>query len=107
MGAENYFYRLNEISPEDADFIENLIIKDSPYGLIESHRFLVHAFTVPHVARRQLEERIRAAQKSGQELDEKVVRESRALIEKQIIELNENYHNSIEDLFQPVLESLQ
>lgn len=107
VGAENYFYRLNEISPEDADFIENLIIKDSPEGLKESHRFLVRSFRLPHTAKKNLEEQIRAANESGQELDEKLIRESRAVIEQQIIELNENYHNSIETLFQPILESLQ
>jgi hypothetical protein len=107
VGAENYFYRLNEISPADAEFIENLIIKDSPEGLKESHRFLIRAFRLPHTAKRKLEDRIQAAKEAGQELDEKVVQESRALIEQQIIELNENYHNSIEGLFQPILEALQ
>jgi hypothetical protein len=107
VGAENYFYRLNEISPEDAEFIENLIIKDSPDGLKESHRFLLHAFMLPHIAKRRLEEQIRVAEQSGQIPDEETVRDARAVIEQQVIELNENYHNSIENLFQPILSSMQ
>jgi hypothetical protein len=86
VGAENYFYRLNEISPEDAEFIENLVIKDSPDGLKESHRLLLHAFTLPHFAKRKLEERIRLAEHSGQILDEGTIRDARAFIEQQIIE---------------------
>lgn len=107
VAAENYFYRLNEISPEDAEFVENLIIKDSPEGLKESHRFLVYAFTLPHIAKRKLEERMRLAEESGETLDEEAFRKGMALIEQQIIELNENYHMSIENLFQPIIEYLK
>jgi hypothetical protein len=62
VGAENYLCRLNEISPEDAESIEKLIIEDSPESLKESHRFLVHAFTLPHIAKRKLEALLMAAQ---------------------------------------------
>jgi hypothetical protein len=98
VAAENYFYRLNEICQEDVEFVENVIIKDSPEGLQESHKFLLHAFTLPHIAKRRFEERIRIAEESGQLLDEEAIRETRAVIEQQIIELNENYHTSIEEL---------
>lgn len=107
VAAENYFYRLNEISFEDAEFVKNLIIKDSPVGLQESHRFLVYAFTLPHIAKRKLEERIRTAEESREILDEEAIQEARAVIDQQIIELNENYHTSIEELFLPILESMQ
>jgi len=95
VAAENYFYRLNEISPEDADFIEKGIIADSPEGLRETHRFLVHAFTVPHKAKRVLEQTGKANS------------EAMALIDQQIVEMNENYHTSIENLFQPILQSMK
>lgn len=107
VAAENYFYRLNEISPEDAEFIENLIIKDSPEGLKESHRFLLRTFTLPHVAKRKLEERKRIIEESGEIVDEDAFRESMAYIDQQIVEMNENYHTSIENLFQPILESMR
>lgn len=106
VGAENYFYRLNEISPEDAEFIEKMIIQDSPEGLKKSHRFLVHAFTVPHIAKRKLEERIRRAEESGELLEEDAICEARRLIDQQIVEMNENYHTSIEELFMPILNSM-
>ncbi len=107
VAAQNHFYRLNEISPEDAEFIENLIIKDSPAGLKESHRFLLRAFTLPHVAKRKLEERRRLIEESGEVVDEDAFRESMAYIDRQIVEMNENYHTSIENLFQPILESMK
>jgi hypothetical protein len=79
VGAENYLCRLNEISPEDAEFIEKLIIEDSPESLKESHRFLVHAFTLPHIAKRKLEARTQIAKESGEILDEETIRETRAV----------------------------
>lgn len=107
VAAQNYFYRLNEISPEDAKFIEDLIIKDSPEGLRESHRFLLSAFTLPHIAKRKLEERKRIIEESGEVVDEDTFRESMTYIDQQIIEMNENYHTSIENLFLPILESMK
>jgi hypothetical protein len=95
VAAENYFYRLKEISAEDADFIEKGIIADSPEGLRETHRFLLHAFTVPHKAKRVLEQPGKSSP------------EAMALIDQQIVEMNENYHSSIENLFQPVLRSMK
>jgi hypothetical protein len=107
VAAENYFYRLNEISPEDARLIEKLIIEDSPEGLKESHRFLLHAFTLPHIAKQKLEEQKRAIEGSDEVVDEDTFRELMALIDQQIVEMNENYHTSIENLFQPILESMK
>jgi hypothetical protein len=52
VGAENYFYRLQELSPEDVDFLREAIIKDSPEGLKASHEQLVDAFVVPYLAKR-------------------------------------------------------
>jgi hypothetical protein len=37
QGAENYFYRPRELSPEDVDFLRAAIISDSPEGLKASH----------------------------------------------------------------------
>jgi hypothetical protein len=107
VAAQNYFYRLNEISPEDAKFIENLIIKDSPEGLKESHRFLLRAFTLPHIAKRKIEERKRLVEESGEVVDEDIFRKTMAYIDQQIVEMNENFHTSIENLFQPILESMK
>jgi hypothetical protein len=107
VAAEKYFYKLNEISPEDAQFIEGLLIKDSPEGMKESHRFLLHAFTVPHIAKRTLEERKRLIEESGETVDENAFRESMTFIDQQIVELNKNYHGSIENLFRPILESMR
>src|SRR5271170_1276279 len=56
VAAENYFYRLEEISQEDAQFIEVVLIQDSPEGLRQAHRDLVYAFTLPHLARKALAE---------------------------------------------------
>ena len=52
------------------------------------------AFMLPHQAKRLLEE-------SG-----KATPEAIALIDQQIIEMNENYHTSIEDLFRPIRNSM-
>jgi hypothetical protein len=98
---------LNEISQEDAQFIEDLIIKDSPEGLKESHRFLLYTFTPPHKAKKVLEEQKRQIEEAGQRVDEAVFRESMAFLDTQIIELSENYHTSIEHLFQPILKDLK
>lgn len=107
VAAQNYFYRLNEISPEDAEFVEKVLIEDSPEGLKESHRLLLRAFTLPHIAKRSLEERKGILEKSGKVVNEDAFRESMALIDQQIVELNENYHTSIENMFQPILKSMK
>lgn len=55
VGAENYFYRLQELSPEDVDFLRAAIIKDSPDRLKVVHEQLLHAFTLPYEAKRKLQ----------------------------------------------------
>lgn len=94
VGAENYFYRLHELSDADVYFIENLIIKDSPEELKESHRRLVWMFTLPHRAKRVIEENGGTAEQIAE-------------IDRQIIEMNENFHTSIEDDFEPLFISMQ
>jgi hypothetical protein len=42
-------------------------------------------------------------ERSGKVVDEDAFQESMALIDQQIVELNENYHTSIENIFQPIL----
>jgi hypothetical protein len=107
VAAQKHFYKLNEISPEDAEFDEKVLIDDSPEGLKESHRFLLHAFALPHIAKRTLEERKGMLEKCGKVVDEDAFQESMALIDQQIFELNENYHTSIENMFQPILELMK
>ncbi len=94
VGAENYFYRLQELSPEDVEFLREAIIKDSPDGLKAVHEQLLQGFTLPHEARRQL-------QKSG-----RATPEALAEIDRMIVELNENLHTGIEDDFQPYLAAM-
>jgi hypothetical protein len=92
--AENYFYRLQELSPEDVDFLRDGIIKDSPNALKASHEELVRAFSLPYLAKRQLEA-------SGVATPEAI-----AEIDRTIIELNERLHTSIEEDFRPFLAAM-
>lgn len=94
VGAENYFYRLRELSPEDVDFLREGIISDSPEGLKACHEQLVSAFTAPHLAKRKLEA-------SGL-----ATSEAMAEIDRMIIELNEKLHTNIEEDFQPHLAAM-
>ena len=54
--AQNYFYRLEEISPEDAEFIRREVIANSPEGLREGHERLLQTMLLPHLAKRRLEQ---------------------------------------------------
>jgi len=92
--AENYFYRLQELSPEDVDFLREAVIRESPEGLKAFHEQLVGAFTVPYLAKRKLEA-------SGL-----ATSEAMAEIERMITELNENLHTNIEEDFQPHLAAM-
>lgn len=93
--SENYFYRLEELSTEDVDFLREAIIRGSPEGLKASHEQLVRAFTLPHLAKRRLKASGAATQ------------EAMAEIERMIIELNENLHTGIEERFQPHLAAMR
>jgi hypothetical protein len=82
--AENYFYRLQKLSPEDVGFLRE-VIRDSPEGLKASHEQLVRAFTLPYLAKRKLEA-------SGV-----ATSEAMAEIDRMITEINENLHTNIEE----------
>ncbi len=94
VGAENYFYRLRELSLDDVNFLRQAIITGSPEGLKASHEELVHAFTLPYLAKRKLEAEGRATSEAMAEID------------RAIIELNEELHTSIEEDFQPHLAAM-
>ena len=94
VASENHFYRLQELGPEDVEFIRALAINDSPAGLKASHEDLVQAFTLPYLAKRDLE-------RKGYAPSEMIVQ-----VDRMIAELNENYHTSIEKVFKPHLDSL-
>jgi len=57
VSAGNYFYRLQELSPEDVHFLE-AFIRGSPDALKASHEQLLHAFTLPYLAKRRTFARI-------------------------------------------------
>jgi len=95
VAAENHFYRLQELSPDDVEFIRALVIADSPAGLKTSHEQLVEAFTLPYFTKKNLE-------RKGVAHTPEVMAE----IDRTIAELNENYHTSIEDAFKPYLDSM-
>ena len=90
VAAENYFYRLQELGPEDVEFLR-MFISDSPAGLRASHEELIEAFTLPHIAKRKLE-RLGLADS-----------EHMGQVNNTIIELNERFHTGIEEDFQPYL----
>jgi hypothetical protein len=94
VGAENYFYRLRELSPDDVDFLRETIIKDSPEALKATHERLVQAFTLPYFAKRKLEVAGLATSEAMAEID------------RMIIELNDNLHTNIEEDFQPYLAAM-
>jgi hypothetical protein len=94
VGAENYFYRLQELSPEDVEFLREGIVKGSPEGLKASHEQLLDAFSAPYLAKRKLEMLGLATSEAMAEID------------RMIIELNENLHTEIEADFQPYLAAM-
>lgn len=94
VAAENYFYRLQELSPEDVDFLR-LLFKDSPAGLKASHDRVVAGFTLPHLVKRELE-------RLGLADSEHMKR-----VNEMIVELNEKMHTSIEEDFQPCLAEMR
>lgn len=94
VAAENHFYSLKEVSPEDVEFIRGIAINDSPEGLKASHEQLVRAFTLPYFMKQELERTGSATSDDMMEID------------RMIAELNENYHTSIEDVFKPYLSSM-
>ncbi len=95
VAAENHFYRLREISPADIEFIREAVIKDSPERLKPLHERLLRQFTTPHAAKAHFGI---SGTGTPQLLD---------AIERDIAEANENFHQSIEESFQPYLERLR
>jgi uncharacterized protein DUF4238 len=94
VGGANHFYRLQELSPEDVEFVRAVAINDSPPALKPVHEELVRAFALPYVAKKTLETKAVAAPTTMAEID------------RLIAELNENYHTSIEDVFKPYLHAM-
>src|SRR5665213_4372228 len=87
VAAQNYFYRLHELCPEEIQFVREMAIDNSPEGLKSGHEFLLNAFTLPHRAKGILEQ-------SNRENPE-----AHRLLEQVITNMNENYHGSIESDF--------
>lgn len=94
VAAENYFYRLRELSPRDVTFIREIAIDDSPERLKHFHENLVGAFSLPHVTRRRL--------KASGNATPKLLAEVNTVIR----EMNENLHTSIEEEFKPYLDAM-
>jgi hypothetical protein len=94
VAAENHFYRLRELSEQDVKFIRDLAIADSPEGLREVHEQLLWSFSLPHIAKRELEMSGRATPELLGQID--------GVIRK----MNENLHTSIENDFKPSLEAM-
>jgi hypothetical protein len=93
LAAENYFYRLQELIPEDVEFLRRFI-EDSPTALRSAHEQLIEAFAQPYVAKREFERLGLADSYQVKKIDE------------MIIELNEKFHTGIEEDFRPYLASM-
>jgi hypothetical protein len=103
VAAQNYFYRLEKISPQDAEFIRREVIKNSAEGLREGHERLLQTMLLPHQAKRRLEE----LRMSGQVEDDDRIHDDAAYVERTIREMNENMHTAIENDFRKHLEALR
>jgi hypothetical protein len=95
VAAQNYFYRLQEITHEDAEFIRRVVIAKSPEGLRQSHELLLYSMMLPHEARQRLRE-------TGDATPEREL-----ALERAIRETNEDLHTAIEDDFQKHLDALR
>jgi Protein of unknown function (DUF4238) len=62
VAAENYFYRLCELSATDVAFVRKVAIADSPESLKPHLESLLNVFLLPHAARRKLEASAKATQ---------------------------------------------
>jgi hypothetical protein len=94
VAAQNYFYRLHDLCPEDIQFVREMAIENSPEGLKSGHEFLLNVFTLPHRAKRVLEQSDREKP------------EAHRLLEQVITNMNENYHGSIESDFKHHVDAL-
>jgi hypothetical protein len=95
IAAENHFYRLRELSEADITFIRKVAIEDSPERLKPMHEILLRRFAAPHAAKAHYKD------------DAAVSPDILAAIDRDIAEANENFHTTIEESFQPYLQSLQ
>jgi Protein of unknown function (DUF4238) len=94
VAAQNYFYRLNELSVDDIEFVRKMAIESSPEKLRPGHEYLLHAFTLPHQAKRRIE-------RSGN-----YTPEFQQILNEMITNSNEQYHSSIESRLKPQIASL-
>jgi hypothetical protein len=94
VAAQNYFYRLNELSAEDIEFVRKMFIENSPEKLQPGHEYLLHAFTLPHQAKRRIEQ-------SGKDTSE-----YQQILNEIITNANEKYHGSIEIAFKPLIDAM-
>src|SRR4029077_3070909 len=94
VAAENYFYRLKELTPNDTELIHELVIANSPVKLKELQERLLWTFTLPHRMKKQL-------QMSGNATPSIL-----AGFDKLTAEMNEDLHTSIEEGFKPFLDSM-
>lgn len=94
VAAENYFYKLNELSAEDVNLLRELLIKQSPEGLRSSHEQLLGIFTAPYRLKRGLAQ----LGKTTAETDE--------IIDRFIVETNEDLHTRVEEQLLPRLNDM-
>ena len=94
VAAENYFYRLRELSAADITFIRNVAIADSPESLKPDLERLLRILSLPHVTRRRAEASAMATPGLL------------AAVDNLITEMGENMHTSIEEVFKPYLDAM-
>lgn len=94
VAAENYFYRLCELSVRDIAFVREVAIADSPKTLKPYLERLLRVLSLPHVARRKVEASAMATP------------ELLAGVDNLITEMSENMHTSIEEEFRPYLNAM-
>lgn len=94
VAAENHFYRLRQLSDLDVEFIRKIAVYDSPSFLKPYHEQLIQRFLLPHRVREQIES-------SSLATSERLLP-----VENLIAEMSENLHTSIEEIFEPFLESM-
>lgn len=94
VAAQNYFYRLNELSAEDIEFVRKMFIEQSPEKLRPGDEYLLHVFTLPHQAKRRIE-------LSGNDTPE-----YQQVLNEMITNANEKYHGPIERAFKPLIDAM-
>jgi hypothetical protein len=95
VAAENHFYRLRALSKDDITFIREAAINDSPERLKPLHEDLLRRFATPHAA------------KAHYENLGTLPPDQLAAINRDIAEANKNFHMTIEESFEPYIESLR